>query len=155
MQCVVIIVLGSIYIESCEIDVPAFLIVCGSVHLGMSVIGIGLTIYIESENDIGQACRYCIWGCKLAYNVASLALNIWGTILVLGNYSDVTYTRDVVYVRDIYCDKTPFIFAMIIVILSWIWIPICICVLGLWGICVSIAMCCICISNRVQDGDVA
>ena len=131
---IVNIIIGSVYIESCDIDVPAFLIASGSVQLVLIVIEIGLTIYLGPENDIVQLAH----SLRL---VGGLAFTIWGSILVFGNYSDVTYTRG----GNVYCDETPFIYAVVIVILSWIWIPICMCVL--WIAC--IAVCCTCFSNMV------
>ena len=123
--CLVSIGIGSVYIESCEIDVPAFLIASGSVQLVFIVIEIGLTICLGSENDIIQLA-HCL---RL---VGGLAFTIWGSILVFGNYSDVTYTRG----GNVYCDETPFIYAVVIAIYSWIWIPICMCVL--WIACITV-----------------
>ena len=132
--CLVCIGIGSVYIESCEIDVPAFLIASGSVQLVFIVIEIGLTICLGSENDIIQLA-HCL---RL---VGGLAFTIWGTVIVFGNYSDITNTIG----EQVFCDKTPLVYAMVIVILSWLWIPICMCVL--WIAC--IAMCCACFSNMV------
>ena len=131
---IVNIIIGSVYIESCDIYVPAFLIASGSVQLVLIVIEIGLAIYLGPENDIVQLAH----SLRL---VGGLAFTIWGSILVFGNYSDITYRKG----ENVYCDKTAFVYAMVYVILSWIWIPICMCVL--WIAC--IAVCCTCISNVV------
>ena len=123
--CLVSIGIGSVYIESCEIDVPAFLIASGSVQLVFIVIEIGLTICLGSENDIIQLA-HCL---RL---VGGLAFTIWGTVIVFGNYSDITNTIG----EQGFCDKTPLVYAMVIVILSWLWIPICMCVL--WIACITV-----------------
>ena len=123
--CIVSIIIGSAYIDSCEIDVPAFLIASGSVQLVLIVIEIGLTICLGSENDIVQLAH----SLRL---VGGLAFTIWGTVIVFGNYSDITNTIG----EQVFCDKTPLVYAMVIVILSWLWIPICMCVL--WIACITV-----------------
>ena len=123
--CLVSIGIGSVYIESCEIDVPAFLIASGSVQLVFIVIEIGLTICLGSGNDIIQLA-HCL---RL---VGGLAFTIWGTVIVFGNYSDITNTIG----EQVFCDKTPLVYAMVIVILSWLWIPIYMCVL--WIACITV-----------------
>ena len=123
--CIVHIIIGSVYIESCDIDVPAFLIASGSVQLVLIVIEIGLTICLGSENDIVQLAH----SLRL---VGGLAFTIWETVIVFGNYSDITNTIG----EQVFCDKTPLVYAMVIVILSWLWIPICMCVL--WIACITV-----------------
>ena len=121
--CVTSIVIGAAYMKSCEIDVPAFLIVSGAINFAPCVIVLALAIWSNPENTEE---RKLDWPFKVFAQfeiVVCLVVTIWGSVIVFGNYSDVSYTRG----RAIYCDETPYKFAFVILILNWIWIPISMC----------------------------
>jgi len=107
------IVVGILYVEQCDLDIPLYLMISGGMELGLSLLKIQRVIWhphLKSDSLGLETLINRIHAC------IGVALGIWGSILVFGNYGEISYRENV----KPFCSEAAVIFAFVILIIHWI-----------------------------------
>jgi len=133
---------GHSYLDVCSNGAATFLLYGGIVTLLSKGVGLLLTLVkICAEKDgVISGLEYCGIGLltliRCALYIGDLVVLIWGTIVVFGAYSTWVYNpqEEGALHNPNFCEYTPFMFAFVLLILSWILWPLMFC-------CLCCAMC--------------
>mgnify|MGYP003307644164 CR=1 FL=1 len=104
------VVVGSIY-SDCKLGVLLWLKAGGGIMLSMSILAILWICFASDKTDKYKNCLTALVKLPL------LGVIIWGSIVTFGSYSSWTYELKS---SDDYCEHTPYMFAFIVLIVSWI-----------------------------------
>ena len=117
----------------CENDAPLYLLIGGGLGFGMTLLKI-VAILTPSDCD-----DKFVNGIMPAANLINLGLMGWGSVEVFGAYSSWSYEEKDKDNKDLsYCPYTPFMFAFVLLILSWVLMPFFACC----ELCLAVLHCC-------------
>jgi hypothetical protein len=112
------IAVGVLYVEQCDLDISLYLMISGAIELGLSLLEIS-TLLVRLFTGRGFSDEVCylievfIYGIHVCMYVA---LGIWGSTLVFGNYNEIGYNENAMP----FCSEALVIFAFVILIIHWI-----------------------------------
>ena len=107
------IVVGKIYEEQCDLDIPLYLMISGGIELVLSLLKIQRVLWHPHPKSDYLPREAIISGIHACMGVA---LGIWGSILVFGNYRAISYHEN----AKPFCSEALVIFAFVILIIHWI-----------------------------------
>jgi len=134
--------IGSSYRDECPNGAAEYLFIAGIIMIVCNLLGsllICFKTYAEKDGNIScmESCGICILSltnCCIA--ISSIVILIWGSVVVFGAYAGWKDDGDVL--DPLYCHKTPFMTAFVILILQWVMLPfliVCSCLTVLCAYC--------------------
>jgi len=111
--------------EYCNLEAPMYLMVAGGILFTLETLVILASLTPCTADDIMVFCLIPLVALTM------FAVNIWGSVVVFGPYSEWVYGEDDKS-KENFCEYTPFMFAFVVLILQWVLIPLGICA-GLSG----------------------
>ena len=109
--------------DLCRLDAPYCMLVLGGLTLGLAIGGV-LYLLFTSGCILLVGSGYGIWFAAIGYIGIYLAYFgglIWATVRVFSSYNEWTYEDKK---SENYCEYTPFVFAMSMVIVNWIYLSL-------------------------------
>ena len=107
--------------DLCRLDAPYCMLVIGGLTLGLAI-GDVLYLLFTSGCILLVGSGYGIWFAAMGYigiYLANFGGLIWATLRVFSSYNEWTYEDKK---SETYCEYTPFVFAMVILIVNWIYL---------------------------------
>ena len=105
--------------DLCRLDAPYCMLVLGGLTLGLAIGGVLYLLFTcGCIFLVGPDCG--IWFAAMGYIgiiLAHFGGLIWATVKVFSSYHDWTYEDKT---SENYCEYTPFVFAMVVLIVNWI-----------------------------------
>ena len=122
------IVVGILYLKQCDLDIPLYLLLSGSIELALSLLKMQRVIWHPNSKSDPLRLETLI---NRIHACVGFGFGIWGSILVFGNYSEISYRENV----KPFCSEAAVIFAFVILIIHWIMKTVLLC----W-LCVFVSM---------------
>ena len=111
--------------DLCRLDAPYCMLVLGGLTLGFAIGGVLHLLFCSwSCTFLDGSERNGNWFAAIGYIGIYLAYFgglIWATVRVFSSYNEWTYEDKK---SETYCEYTPFVFAMVMVIVNWIYLSL-------------------------------